>query len=99
MIRPTESQPGSKHAAPAAQLRLATFDERELRNKPAREPAHGPRNRNEKDGGDGDDERAPEITPTAGGEDKLARGALNVSAHPARPGGGDPCPTDDGDNR
>src|SRR5580692_2127031 len=73
----------ASRSAPTRGARLAALNKRSLRNEPAREPAHGPWNRNEKDGGDGHHQRAPQITPAAGGENKLARRALHVSAHPA----------------
>src|SRR6516164_6293861 len=53
MIRKKWKSGGERRCA--EQLRLTALNERKLRDEPAREPAHGPGDRNEEDGGDGHD--------------------------------------------
>ena len=81
----------------AAQLQRLALREGSA-SEPAREPAHGPQDRNEKDGGDGHHQRAPQIAPAAGGENKLARRALRFGTSSASSCGGQ-GPADDGDDR
>src|SRR6185312_3826571 len=98
MTLQTMTKPGGSLRR-AVQLRLAALDQCAMRDEPAREPTHGPGNRNEKDGGEDHDQCAPQIAPAAPGKDQFPRRAFHMPAHPARPGGGDPGPADDREHR